>query len=565
MSWKLKEKNRLILAKEEGYKRKSWGDVLKVCLAYPNRYHLGMANLGYQAVYYLFNQHPRCLCERVFLPDSEDEEDFIRSRSPLFSMESERPLKDFDILAFSLSFENDYPHVLKMLTLAGMSLLAHERNETDPFVLGGGIAVTLNPEPLAVFFDLFLIGEGEEVIHEFIELFLYCREQNLKKEETLFHLQQWIEGAYIPRFYQVSYDRKGRLSGFSPCDNRLPSKIKRRRLPDLNTHVTVQRIYSEDTEFGSMSLLEISRGCARGCRFCAAGFVFRPARFRKAELLEEFILETVKKGKKVGLLGTAVSDHPQLMNILGRIGELKGEVALASLRVDRVSSELLALLKRGGIMTLSLAPEAGSQRLRDLINKGIDEEQIKQAVEAVTHVGIPNLKFYFMVGLPTENEKDVEAIAKLIRKIKHWSAKISAGKSVIKRIVISLNQFVPKACTPFQWYPLADVKMVEKRTRWLKETLRKEDNIRVLHDVPKWNYLQALFSLGDRRVGEILLTVHRNGGNWMKALRESPINPDFFVYRPKEEDEFLPWDFIDHGIDKSFLLKEYQKSRNPYS
>ena len=254
------------------------------------------------------------------------------------------------------------------------------------------------------------------------------------------------------------------------------------------------------------------------------------------------------------MLGTAVSDHPDLISLCRFIGERGGGVAIGSLRLDRLKPELVKLLKEGGAETLALAPEAGSQRLRDVINKGITEEHISHAVEVLTEHGIPNIRLYFMVGLPTETDDDIEAIIELTKKIKHHAAKHSEGKRSFRRIILSINQFIPKAATPFQWHPLEDINVVKKKMRRIDNALRRESSVRVIHDLPKWNYVQTLLSLGDRRVGEILLAVHRYEGNWPRAMKEVNVNPDFYVYRRKEPTEILPWDFIEHGVSKSFLL-----------
>jgi radical SAM family uncharacterized protein len=560
VSWKLKEKYRAILSAEDGYHKKVGGDFLKIGLVYPNTYRAGMSNLGFQTVYDLFNRHPASLCERVFLPDPEDEAEFTRGSIPLFSLESQRPLIDFDILAFSLSFENDYPNILKILSVGGIPLLSAERKERDPLIMGGGIAVTLNPEPLADFFDLFVLGEGEEVIELFLEACVTAGRSGLVKEQLLFHLQKEMEGVYVPRFYQVSYAGSRLIEDMTPVDEKLPRKIKKRRISDINSFRTEQCITTRDTELGEMFLTEVSRGCPRGCRFCAAGFVCRPARFRKAELLEASFLRGLESRKKIGLLGTAVSDHPYLLSLCRFIRERGGAVAIGSLRLDKLDAELVQLLKEGGAETLSLAPEAGSQRLRDVINKGITEEHISRAVEMLTEQGIPNIRLYFMVGLPTEEDEDISAIIQLTKKIKHLAGKHSLGKRPFRRITLSINQFIPKAATPFQWCPLTDINTVKKRVRKIDNALRREASVRVIHDLPKWNYVQALLSLGDRRVGQILLSVHRHGGNWPQAIKEVNVNPDFYVYRQKDLSEILPWDFIDHGVSKAFLLTEYRES-----
>ncbi|MDD5170836.1 MAG: radical SAM protein, partial [Syntrophales bacterium] len=464
MSWKLKKKCLDILSQEEGYVRKVWGDALTICLAYPNVYRTGMSNLGFHAVYDLINRHPGCLCERVFLPDPGDEAAHRASAAPLFSLESQRPLADFDMVAFSLSFENDYPNILTILDMAGIPLETAARGERDPLVIGGGIAVTLNPEPLADFFDLFLIGEGEALLPDFLDAAVALRHQ-LTREPFLSRIQQSIAGAYVPRCYRVATDPEGRITGREPLDAAFPVRIVRRSAPNINAFATEQIVLTDATEFGSLFLTEVSRGCSRGCRFCAAGFVCRPARFRSTDILEESFRQGIEKRKTIGLLGTAVSDHPELIPLCRSIMARGGSVAVGSLRLDRLSESMAALLKETGTETLALAPEAGSERLRKVIRKGISEEEIFSAVDNLLKYDMLRLRLYFMVGLPTETDDDIEAIIRLVKGMEHRARLSSAGKKGFRHLTLSINQFIPKPVTPFQWHPLEGVAVVKRRIR----------------------------------------------------------------------------------------------------
>jgi|YelNatPaOPRAMG01_1025707.scaffolds.fasta_scaffold28329_2 radical SAM superfamily enzyme YgiQ (UPF0313 family) len=561
MDWKLKKKYDAVLEKETGYVKKNWGVGHTVCLAYPNIYRVGMANLGFQTVYKIFNDHPSFLCERLFLPASEHDARYVSEAAEMASLESQKPVMSFDILAFSVSFENDYPHILAMLERSGIPAPAKDRSEKYPLVVGGGIALTLNPEPLADFFDVLILGEAEEVLPQFCRYFDDARRRGVSRREMLLHLQKSLDNIYVPQFYEARYGQEGKIEGYLPLAEGLPRRIRVRSVQDLDAFTTQEIVSAPHTEMEDLFLVEINRGCARRCRFCAASFVYRPVRFRGESVVLRSIAEGLKRKKKIGLMGTAVSDHPALKSLGRYLLERKAQAGVGSLRVDRIDGEFAALLRAHGVETVALAPEAGSQRLRDILRKGVTEGDMIRATLLLAEQDIPNLRLYFMVGLPGETEDDINAIIALVGAVQHHVRDAFCGKKKFRRITLSINQFIPKPFTPFQWFPLADTRDTARKIKKIKNAFRGNQPVSVIHDVPKWSYIQALLTLGDRRVGDILLAVNRRRGNWAQALKEINVNPEFYVYRPKQPDEFLPWDILDLGVSKDELLGEWEKAR----
>ena len=560
MNWKLKNKYKSLLEQERGYVKKVWGTYNTVCLAYPNYYRTGMANLGFQTVYKIINEQPSFLCERVFLPAARDNAEFATGAAGMSSLESQKSIAEFDILAFSLSFENDYPHILTMLAAAGIPLLTKDRSEDFPMIIGGGIALTINPEPLADFFDLFILGEAEAALPQFTRAFEDARRLGQNRLALLRDLQKKIPGVYVPGLYGVKYCADSRIEAFVPCEDDLPQKIKINSIKDINSCRTEEIISATQVEMEDMYLTEVNRGCVRSCRFCAASFVCRPARFRSAAEIIASIDRGLTKKKKIGLVGTAVSDHPELIQICEYILAQNAQVGIGSLRIDQINEKIVDLIKAGGIETVALAPEAGSQKMRDVLRKDITEEEIIIATELLIGKGIPNLRLYFMVGLPGEEDQDIDAIIDLTKKIQKHALLKTCGKRKFRRITLSVNQFIPKPHTPLQWCALADVSAAGNKIKKIVSAFGRDKQIHVIHDVPKWNYIQALLSLGDRRVGDILLAVHRLDGNWVKAFKEVNINPDDYVYRRKSFAEVLPWDIIDLGTSKKSLISECKKA-----
>ncbi len=544
------------IAEELGTIRKSGPHRLRVVLVYPNRYAVGMSNLGFQVVYRLLNALEGVACERAFLPD---EEPAPAALGPA-SVESGRPLTDFDIIAFSVSFENDYPNILAILAAAGLPLPSREREDAHPLVMAGGVACLLNPEPLAAFIDCFLIGEAEAVLADFIDCLLENGiAEKRDRRNLLAACARQVAGVYAPQFYRPAYGKTGALTGIEVLAD-VPAEITRPYLADLSRTPACSTVVTPHTIFENTFLIEVSRGCPHGCRFCSAGFTYRPPRFRPPSLLQDCLRQGAALTDRIGLVGAAVSDLPGLKELCRRAQADNVRISFSSLRADALDEELVAALAGNRVKTATIAPEAGSERMRRVINKGIDEEAILRAAALLVDGGIPNLKLYFMIGLPTETAEDIEAIVALCKRIKHVFLSHSRGRKRIGGITVGLSCFVPKPATPFQWTAMDDTAVLKEKIRTVKHGLRKVPNVRVHADVPRWAYIQALLSRGDRRVAGLLETVHAYGQNWPQSLKETPLNADFYVLRPRPVDEVLPWDFIDHGVKKSFLIREYRRA-----
>jgi len=540
-----------LLAQEEGTICKEWGGKTPICLVFPNTYHVGMSNLGFQLLYGILNALPDVVCERAFLPDGEGYE---KSGRPLRSLESNKPLAQFQIIAFSIPFENDFLHVLSILEMAKIPLKAGARDRRSPLIVAGGAAVTLNPEPLAPFVDLFFIGEGEESFLDFLIVFQDAGEEG---KEGLLKQTAGIEGIYCPTLYDARYDERGLLVEFAPLSDRTPARVKRRWVKDPSLTPSTSTILTPLTEFKEMFLMELNRGCPHRCRFCATRTIYRPFRNRALETLMREADQGLQRGKRIGLVGSALGDHPSFNEVCAYITANGGKISIASIRADSITPERARLLAASKHRTVTMAPEAGTERLRKVVAKGLPDEEIFSAAETLAAHGIINLKLYFIIGLPTETPEDIEGICTLAKKIRHHMEK---GGRRIGEITLSITPFVPKAWTPFQWHPFEEIKTLKKKIRTIKKGVGKIPRVRVIHDLPKWGYVQTLLSMGDRRVGDILLRVHEAKGDWGATLKSSYINPDFWVYREKREAEILPWDFIDHGINKGDLWKEYQEA-----
>ncbi|HET8542223.1 MAG TPA: radical SAM protein [Anaeromyxobacter sp.] len=542
-------------AGERGALRKEPGGRLGVALVYPNAYRLGMANLGVHAVYRLVNDDPRVRCERVFLPEDGGEPRAV---------ESGRPLREFDVVAFSLSFEEDHGNVLALLDGAGLPLRSADRDGRHPLVVAGGIAAQINPEPLAPFVDAFLVGEGEALVPTFLDLAHEAARTGAPREEVLRALAAF-PGTYVPALYDVAYSDTRAPGGewVTRFESRhAPERVRRLWLPSLRGVATSRAVDSPDAEFGDLWLTEVARGCLWGCRFCAAGFVQRPYREVDLETLRAEARKGIARGQRIGLVGPDTSDHSGLDALTREIGEAGGTFSPSSLRVDAIDAALARRLAASGERTVTLAPEAGTERLRRVVNKEFGDDRIVEAAEAALAEGLQSVKLYFMCGLPTETEEDVAGMARIALRIREevmlpWARR----RGVMGRIVLSVNPFVPKPWTPFQWAGMAPRPALEAARRLLERTLRPQ-GIDVDFLSPRTAYVQALVSRGDRRVADLLELAHREmGGDVGKALRRWPHDPGFFAEREAGTDERLPWDFLDHGVTKAHLAREWRRGR----
>ena len=521
MKWSHIEHARHILSREQGTIVKDWGGKLAIALVYPNSYHVGMSSLGFQTVYRLFNAHPDIVCERVFWQPRFKPDD------PVVSIETQRALADFDVIGFSVSFELDYPHVIQILRQARIPLLAGERDNDWPLIIAGGPGVSANPLPLSDFIDAFVIGEAEPIAGQLIGT---LRDNAFEPRDMLWKILSQLPGVYVPHL-----------------DADHPQPVERQWVRNLDHHPTATTIHTPDTEFGDMHLIEVARGCGRGCRFCMAGFITRPKREYSVDIILEEARRGLMKRQRIGLVGAAVSDYSQIDDLASQLREMGAQLSVSSLRVSPLSETLLAALAESGAQTLTLAPEAGSERLRRIINKGVTASDLIYAVERAAHYRFRNIKLYFMIGLPTETDEDVNAIASLCQEV---TARFPG------RVMANVTPFVPKAHTPFQWVAMTPLEVLDTRLKALDKTLRKQ-KIELKSESPQWAIIQAILARGDRKLGRVLSSLRGTSQKaWRLAAAERDLDVSGYAL-----DTPLPWAFIQSGVHTSYLRREWRRAQ----
>src|SRR5919199_1306356 len=547
MSKRVAESYRRRLATEEGWVWKR-GARLRVALCYPNVYGVGMANLGFQAVYELFNRVPEVSCERVFLPDDDEAREYERTGTPLLSLESQTPVGDFDILAFSISFETDFLNMARMLRLARVPVWAADRTHHDPLVVMGGAASFLNPEPIAEFTDVVAVGEGEILVPRLVDLLFENSDEGGTKEDLLLKLARVGRGFYVPSLYEVTYNADGTVEAYTPKAEGVPASVGRivaaenpkegslrramrrgdtdivEKLKEPEVFAPSSIIWAPAAEMGERFLVEISRGCSQGCRFCWAGFNYWPPRVVPARDILRKAEEWRARTDKIGLVSTAVCDHPEIGDILRGLREMGYKISVSSLRLDQIEEELLDALVESGDQQIAVAPETGSDRLRRVINKNLTNDELVERIK----------------------DRMLEAGRRFGR----------AGK-----IIPALNGFVPKPNTPFQWEPICGERELKRRLKWLSKNLARVPNVEVRVMSARVAHEQALFSSGDRRVARVIESMARRGGDLNAALRETGVDVAFHTGRARGYEEFLPWEIVDAGVGRAFLRQEHERAQ----
>lgn len=538
------------VSKEIGAIRSPNAGGLRFALAFPNTYPVGMSSLGFHTVYRLLNDTEGAACERVFLPDPSIVADLRRTGESLLSMETLAPVRDFDVVAFSVSFEMDYPNLVRVLSLSRMDELAVDRGPDQPLVIAGGPAVTFNPEPLAPFVDAFVIGEAEEVVPEIVRALSGA---SFRDRRALLGLLASIEGVYVPSLYRPVYREDGALSGMEPLDG-APERVKRRWVRRLDDFASTTAILTPDTEFSGMILTEVARGCGRRCRFCVAGYAFLPPRARSADSVIAGIrsAEDALGQARIGLVSASVFDHASSLPVCEALADEGREFSISSMRADALTPEIAEILRRGGQETLTIAPEASSERLRGALNKVMSDDDVLRAADIAWNAGFRRLKLYYMVGLPTETAEDIEGIAGLTVRI--------ADRHPWERLTASVSCFVPKPWTPFQWVGMDDDKSLAGKLSAVRRSLGGVKSVEVVGESARDSIAQGVLARGDRRLRDALLIAAREDANWRAAFRRGGVDPSLYATRARDRSEVLPWDHLDLGVRKDCLWSEYERA-----
>lgn len=551
---------------------------VRFAFCFPDVYEVGMSHLGMQILYFMINQEDNMLCERVFAPWVDMEEQMRLEGIKLFSLENKRPLNEFDIVGFTLQYEMSYTNILNMMDLGGITLLSKDRKEEEPLIIAGG-PCAYNPEPMSDFIDLFIIGEGEEINIDLYNLYDKCKKENKSKDEFL-HDAAKLDGIYVPKFYQVQYEDSNTIKSITKIYEDIPDRVKRVYASDFNKTFPLDKLIVPYLEtIHQRSVVEIFRGCTQGCRFCEAGYIYRPIRERSPENISSMIENQISSTgyNEVSLSSLSSSDYSDLVSLVDGLVENYEDnnlkVSLPSLRVNTLSVEVLKKLERVRKTGITLAPEAGSQRLRNIINKNVTEEDYIHALKSIFDSGWSKIKLYFMLGLPFENNEDLDGIKDLADKGKRLF--FSRPKEDIIgnfQITISVSCFVPKPFTPYQWMTQNTEEEFFEKIYYIKDQI-KDKKIKFQYHDPKLSVIEGYVSRGNRKVGKVILNAFMNGAKfdgwsdqfkqevWLKAMEEEKLTMDMINHRKWSTEEILPWDVIDNGLSKDYMKRELIKSQ----